>query len=272
MRRHLIAVLLSTIVVGNVGVAVSQPTSSDRDRALSLFRESDVYYKRGDFEHAAQLLREAYGLYPEPLLVYNLARALEGSGDFEGAIEQYESYLKSAAEIPDRGAIERRIATLKQQVAARNAITVPGGTGEPTPPAPPSGTPDRPPPAPVTDIDPRVQETQGSPRRVPWLIAGGGVAVLGAGAAFGYLSQSRHDAAVAEPVQRDAAALQDEAKRFATISTVALIAGGVITVGGVTWGVLELRRGGGRAEPAPRVGGARLDVGLGSVQATWSFE
>lgn len=272
MRRLLIAVLLSTIVVGNVGIAVSQPTPSDRERALSLFRESDVYYKRGEFETAAQLLREAYGLYPEPLLVYNLARALEGSGDFEGAIEQYESYLKTATEIPDRGAIERRIATLKLQVAARNAITVPGGSGEPTPLPPPSGTPDKPPSAPVADIDPRGPETQGSPRRIPWLVAGGGVAILGAGAAFGYLSQSRHDAAVDEPVQREAAALQDQAKQFATISTVALIAGGVITVGGVTWGVIELQRGGGRGEPAPRVAGARIDIGLGSVQATWSFE
>ena len=102
--------------------AASAPAfADDRDRALKLFEDSDKAYKAGKFEKAAELLREAYGLYPEPLLLYNLGRAQEGLGDAKGAIESYERYLKDAKQIKDRGAIERRVDTLKAQLAKEAA-------------------------------------------------------------------------------------------------------------------------------------------------------
>jgi len=98
-----------------MNVAHAQPSTTDRERAVALFRESDAHYKRGEFERAAALLREAYALHPEPLLLYNLARALDGPGDFVGAIEQYERHLKLATGNPDRGANERPRGTVPAQ-------------------------------------------------------------------------------------------------------------------------------------------------------------
>src|SRR6185436_17537640 len=85
--------------------------SKDKERALALFEKSDKAYKAGKFEQAVKLLQEAYGLYPEPILLYNLGRAQEGLGDVSGAVESYERYLKDAKQIKDRGAIERRVET-----------------------------------------------------------------------------------------------------------------------------------------------------------------
>jgi len=70
----------------------------------------------------AELLRKAHDVYPEPILRYNLARALEGLGDGQGASEAYEQYLREAENVPDRGAIQSRIATLRRQIAEREAL------------------------------------------------------------------------------------------------------------------------------------------------------
>src|SRR5438132_8438537 len=81
-------------------------------RALALFADSDKAYKAGEFERAGELLRAAYDLYPEPILLYNLGRALESTNDHPGAIDAYERYLKASPEAKDRGAVERRIAMM----------------------------------------------------------------------------------------------------------------------------------------------------------------
>lgn len=100
-------------------LAVAAPRLAHADRrahAVQLADDSEKAYKAGNFEKAAKLLREAHDLYPEPILLYNLGRALEGMGNAKDAIAAYEGYLHDAKQIDDRGAIERRIATLKHQL------------------------------------------------------------------------------------------------------------------------------------------------------------
>jgi tetratricopeptide (TPR) repeat protein len=247
--------------------AAAQPTPDDRARALALFRDSDAHYKRGEFEKAAELLREAYALHPEPILLYNLARALEGLGDFPGAIEQYERYLNADAEIADRGAIERRIATLRAQVERTRTPTPAPDDGAPPPLSDIRTAPERVPSS-ARSVDGAPVRVHAGSRRLPWVIAGAGGAVVGAGAVFGYLSQARHDDAVAAPIQADAARLQDRAQTYATVANVALAVGGVAAVAGVAWGLYARRAD--RARPT--VAGARLDVGPAAVAATWVFE
>lgn len=260
--------IIACVIAATTSVATAQPSQHDRERALALFRESDAHYKRGEFERAVQLLREAYALHPEPLLLYNLARALEGLGDFEGAIEQYERYLNADTEIADRGAIERRIATLRAQVA-RTTRPPPTTDGRTAPPvsdirtAPPAGDPAR--SATNLRLEPARDETRGRPQRLPWVIVGGGAVVLGGGVLLGYLSQARHDAAVDEPVQIEAQKLQEGARTFATAANVAFVIGGAAVIGGATWALLERRK----DRDARRVG---IGIGPGSITATWVFE
>src|SRR5438046_3134535 len=102
------------IVLVTCGVAAAEP--DPKKHAAELAAESQTHYKRGEFEISVALLRQAYALYPEPNLQYNLGRSLESMGDAKGAIEAYDNYLANGKNIEDRGAIERRVATLKQQV------------------------------------------------------------------------------------------------------------------------------------------------------------
>lgn len=208
-----------------VGVWTTSAYADDRDEALELFEASDRAYKAGEFEHAAELLREAYSLYPEPLLLYNLGRAQEGLGDTSGALASYEKYLQEAKDIKDRGAIERRIETLKAQIAKQEEDARRRAEEE-------ERRRNAPPPPPVDDRTPA--EKYG-----PWITLGAGGLVTMTGVYFGIRASSTHDDAVATPIQRDAVELQRSAERSATIANVMFAVGGAAIVGGVVWKVWQ---------------------------------
>src|SRR5688572_634378 len=89
--------------------------ASNKTRAAELYKKSADAYLHGDFKGAITLLDEAYALDPQPVLVYNKARAHEGLGNTDEAVTLYEKYLSEEPNSPDRGAIEQRLATLKKQ-------------------------------------------------------------------------------------------------------------------------------------------------------------
>lgn len=209
----------------------------DRKRAIQLFRESETAYQAGEFERAANLLREAYDLDPAPTLLYNLARALESSGDLPAAKKAYEEYIQVEPKAKDRPAIEKRIENLGRQIRERQELEArlkrkaeedaEAKAVEP-PPAPPVVATTQPPPDPPA----------ASP--IPWIVAGLGVAVVGSGAVLGALARGRNNDAIAAPLQTDAAALADEAQGLATAANVSFAVGGAVVAGGLLWGLLTL--------------------------------
>jgi tetratricopeptide (TPR) repeat protein len=218
-----------------IGVWGTPAYADDRDKALKLFEDSDKAYKAGKFEKAADLLREAYELYPEPLLLYNLGRAQEGLGDAEGAVESYEQYLADAKEIKDRGAIERRIATLKAQLA-KQAEDEKQRQREEERRKREEEERRRNPPPPIDDRGPL--ETYG-----PWITMGGGGAIVLTGVFFGIHASTTHDDAVATPIQRDADELQRSAERSAKIANVLFVVGGAAIAGGIGWKIYQWKTG-----------------------------
>ncbi|MFO0727353.1 MAG: hypothetical protein U1E65_26485 [Myxococcota bacterium] len=170
---------------------------SAREQALRLFDQSEAEYQSGHFQEAATLLEQAYALHPQPILLYNLARAKEGAGDYPGAIDAYRRYLAEAKEVRDRGAIEGRVLTLEKTVRERAALL------EPRPSPPPAVPP--PIAAPSPEPPPRVGP-------VPLVIGGLGVLGLGAGIIVGSVALSDHQSAAAAPDQARAAALQTSAE------------------------------------------------------------
>lgn len=207
--------------------------ADDRDKALELFEASEKAYKAGKFEEAADLLREAYALYPEPTLLYNLGRAQEGLGDARGAVESYEKYLASATQIKDRGAIERRVETLKAQLAKQEEDARRRAEEEERRRREEEERRKQPPP-PLGDRTPL--EKYG-----PWATMGTGGALVLTGVFFGIRASTLHDDAVATPIQRDAAELQHSAERSATVANVMFAVGGAAIAGGVAWKVWQWR-------------------------------
>jgi tetratricopeptide (TPR) repeat protein len=206
-----------------------------KERALELFEQSAAAYRAGDLERAQRLLEEAYALDPDPTLLYNLARVYEGLGKLEAAVAAYRDYIARVTEAEDLGAIEKRIATLEQQITELR------------------GAAERervPPPAPPPSVETSAPTTRRPPSPAPWIVAGVGAVGLGAGAALGVLARAAHRDAVAEGSFTRARELQDRATLRATAANVSLIAGGALVVAGVGWGLF-------RAGKAPRAGTAR---------------
>lgn len=121
-----------------LGAPASAQTDGDRERALALFREGSSAYREGRFEEASRLFRDAYATFPEPVLLYNLARSEENLGHWDDAADAYEAYLAQAADAEDRPGIERRIVTLRERAAeARAEAQAQAGASELVPEPPP---------------------------------------------------------------------------------------------------------------------------------------
>jgi tetratricopeptide (TPR) repeat protein len=198
-------------------------------RAVALLDQSAEQYREGHFAEAADLLREAYEIEPAPVLLYNLARALEGLGDLPGAVEAYEGYIEGDPDADDRGAIEARLETLRRQMEALDRVEDPPDDPEP-------------PPDPIAEPDPPLEEEEppsgASP--IPWTIAGVGGAGVIAGVVLGVLAQLRHDDAIAAPIQTERVALAGEADDLAFGANLAFAIGGGLLLVGIVWGVLDL--------------------------------
>ena len=231
------------------GMAHAQ-TSDPRERALELFRESAEHYRAGRFEEAAALLTEAYELRPEPVLLYNLARALEGAGELEGAADAYRRYLAADPDTTDREAVARRLETLDRLLAERAALSEEARRGRDV--APP---PQRP-------IDP-----------LPWVITGVGGGTLIAAAVTGGLAMSRHTEAEREPVHAVAAQREREAQDLATATNVLAGVGGALSIAGLVWGLIDVATRGAGTPPrsSSSDGTVRLDVGAGGVSVSGTF-
>jgi tetratricopeptide (TPR) repeat protein len=244
---RLVPLLLAMLVLV---LSTSRPARAeqpiDDSRATKLYNESLERYREGRFKEAADLLRELYRARPEAVLLYNLGRACEGSGDFDCAIDAYSRYLSEDVDATDRGAIEQRVKTLQQELEEHRALEkhrAPSREREAS-----QGTK----PAP-SDTQPMPRERTAQ-SMVPWVVAGVGALALATGLIIGTLAERGHSEAVSDPVQQSAAAKQGKAEELATAANAVLIAGGVIAAAGVGWGVWNLGRSRARtAQTAPAV-------------------
>ncbi|MBS2019442.1 MAG: tetratricopeptide repeat protein [Deltaproteobacteria bacterium] len=232
--------------------APKEAPSPDKARAAELFQKSAGAYLKGDFERAITLLDEAYALDPQPVLVYNLARAHEGLGHLDESIALYEKYLAQDPTSADRGAIEQRLSTLKRQRDEKAALAKEKQAVEKE--------------REQVEKERAKQDAEDPPRPrsiLPYVVGGVGVASVVTGAVFGAMASGKESDAQAEPVQTAAIDLRDTGKGFATISNITIIAGGALVAAGVVWWILDTPKSKRRGGLAPRVGLAPGFVSIG---------
>ena len=249
LRPTLLGICLVAALAGPAP-AQSGPATSPRAEAIELFKQSRAAYRQGKFREAAGLLRKAYVLDPAPTLLYNLARALESDGDFEGAVKAYRDYLAADPNAEDRAAIQQRIENLQTQLAERQELERRLAEERAKRAAPP------PAPAAAARATPAPAEARG-PVVVPWVVAGLGGAGIVAGAVLGGLAKGKHGEAEDAPVQADAVTLDDEARGLARGANIALVAGGAVAAGGLIWGLVRVLSADDPAEPP------QVSLGLG---------
>lgn len=185
-----------------------------------LFADAEAAYQAGRFQDAIDLLKEAQAIAPDPILLYNLARAYEALGELESARDAYESFIEADPNTTDRGAIEGRIRSLEGLIEERKKKAQPEPTDEPAKPI-------------------AIESTGPSP--IPWIIAGVGAAGLGVGGVLGGLSLgASSDAEDPSTSGQAASELADDADSFALGANVAFGIGGAVALAGVIWGIVDL--------------------------------
>ena len=92
--------------------------------AQAAYRAGVEHFKAGRFEDAIREFNKAYRLDPNPVLVFNMARAFEETKQYAPAIEFYKRYLSMAPDSPDRQAVEDSIRTLELLAAQGQPQTV----------------------------------------------------------------------------------------------------------------------------------------------------
>lgn len=243
---HAIAIACSVAwtLVAPAALAQESSRGSDIARAEAFASEAFDAYSRKDYSAAIALYQKALEAAPSADIVYNLARIYDTKLKNRGlAIEYYQRYADDTAADPKRLRVASvRLKELRELEAIATEQPAPATTpvaaaAATTTPGVPTTTPSVPPPS-------AAPATRGlSGIQVAGIVTGAaGLAGIGVGIAFGFKAKS--DADVADrfcdgnacTTQRGVDASHD-ASDAATVSTIAFIAGGALTLLGVT-GVL----------------------------------
>lgn len=110
-------IVATMAVLTLVHTARAEPPS-DQDRAVVLFHTAETAYTEGRFQEAVSLLKQAYDLAHDPVLLFNLGTAEEGLRDYRAAITAYKGYLQGAPDAHDKDSVAIRIKTLEDLIAA----------------------------------------------------------------------------------------------------------------------------------------------------------
>lgn len=62
-------------------------------RATSLAKDADRLYRDGKYKDAAEALKKAFALEPNPVLLYNMARALDQAGELRASLDAYRDFV-----------------------------------------------------------------------------------------------------------------------------------------------------------------------------------
>ena len=220
LRWALIAMVL-------VASRASGDPADDKARALELSRAGNRAYKAGELEKAAELVRQAYGLYHKPILLYNLALALDGLGSTEEALSYYEQYLATNPDVKDRAAIERRVANMRSQLAEKQAERDQQQATERA----------------ITRrrlLPRRLRENQPDQAGCRWWRSAPALRRRRSGSASGWYRR-RGTTRPRRPPVRPQPRRCRIALSYATTANVLFVAGGALAIGGAIWAVLDHR-------------------------------
>jgi tetratricopeptide (TPR) repeat protein len=187
--------------------------------AAKLNEEGFALYKQRDYRRAAEKFLQAYGLEPDPNLLFNIARCYEALGDTAGAEEKYRLFLAE----PDADPQGKRRAQEALRVLAEKRDQAlpptPAGAAAPAAGEPPLIT------------TPATKESR--PRRVlPTVVLGVGAAAVVAGATLYFWGRRDFNTVMDAPGYGDPtrvdAMTESAARQLVDSGRNKVIAGGVI--------------------------------------------
>lgn len=114
MRSLSLIIALVLVVAPLVPAAAVAEEASDQE-ARSLYLEGARAYDEGRYEDAVAAWRRAYDLSPRPLLLFNMANALERLGRAREALDALTLY-RQGADASEHDTLDRRLDSLQRRV------------------------------------------------------------------------------------------------------------------------------------------------------------
>ena len=221
------------VVAALGGAAAAEPEaepSRDQEQAKAHYLKARAHHERHEYQRAAAEYLQAFALFPDPELLFNVGQVYRLAGDQALAAAYYRRYLE--LDPAGRAAPEarRHLESLGATVPAGSAASAWGGT--------PADAKPLPPPA-VTAKAPAPAPAQPTSARGLWLRRGGlaaggaGLVLLGVGVYYGIEARSISaelslvDRWTAERLDRF-----DDGERAESLAIGFSVAGGALLVGG----------------------------------------
>jgi tetratricopeptide (TPR) repeat protein len=188
----------------------AEPQSPAARAAHEAYQRGVEHFRQARYADAIAEFNKAYRVDPNPVLVFNMARAFEELKDYAAAVEFYRKYLAMAGDAEDRPQVEQTLRTLELLQAREQ--------GEKLAAAP------VPPPARERD------DTWA------WVAIGGGAALLAGGGFFGWQALGKHDDADSFAADGDEDAMEaakDDGSRYALYADGLYVAGSAAAITGL---------------------------------------
>ncbi len=225
--------------------AAPAPAASTSQEVERIFAEGAALYKAGKYRAAIEKFEYAYALFPEPNLLYNMARSYEALGELDQALTKYRvcsTHPRATDELKQKALAKIGVLETAQSAGVSGAVDAPatstspagaGATTTTTAPGQPAGTP-------VLGFAGGIAGGVG----VLGVAAGGVLFVLGS--ATHATLQGELDAGadgVVSLTRAEAEALSASGTTQKTAGVVALTAGGALVVAGASMVVMQLMGG-----------------------------
>jgi tetratricopeptide (TPR) repeat protein len=235
--------------------APEEEATRDEQIARERFRLGRIHYDNGEFVEAAENFEEAYRLSQRQVLWYNIYLAHRDSGNNAKAAEALRNYLARVEAVENRAQLEARLANLEKLVKVEQEDKARREQAA----AQPSSTATTPVTTQTTELEPAQRSF------VPYLVMGGGAALIVGGVVAGSMASSRFEELKDKcPAQtecaRDLESTKKSGETLALVSPILLGVGvGVVAGGAVLW-FLDWRKNRASDEPTRVAGSAGCDA------------
>lgn len=209
---------LLTVIALTTSAYADEAPREPQTRAQALYEEGSKHYKLHEYDAAIAAFKQAYAMFPEPTILFDLGQAYRQLHDCTDALSFYKTYLRDKPDAEDRGVVEKLVAEMQACVDEQSRVAA----------APPPASA----PAPVVVAPPRNRGL-----RVAGIVTGGvGALVAATGIYFSY--DAAHQASLLERMcmtkcaSTDVAAIDRKGKASQTDAiTLYAIGGSVAAIG-----------------------------------------
>lgn len=97
------------------------PEDPAREAAKAAFTAGNRHYQLSEYTQALEKFKDAFRIFPEPSILYNIGQCQRQLNQKEDAVRSYKSFLRNASDTPMRDEVQATIAKLEMEIAQDRA-------------------------------------------------------------------------------------------------------------------------------------------------------